>query len=200
MLAFLVNAGYFQSANFAGTASASELCHFSHFEVKVNLSMSDLIRRFFGVPAPAGEEQERESPVRDVRVAACALFLEMANIDGEFSEKERAKFFSIIKKEYDLSSEVADQLFEEAAAELRSSLDLWKFTNLVNENYTDAEKIKVIELLWKIIFADGKLDMHEDYLVHKLATLLNIEHRQLITAKLEVLSEIASPHDEAADG
>lgn len=123
----------------------------------------------------------------DLRIATCALFLEIANIDDEFSEEERDSILSIIRSEYDLSEEHALELARRAMAELKGSVDLWKFTNLINENYTDEEKLRVVELLWRVVYADGKLDKHEDYLAHKLASLLRLSNKQLIEAKLKVL-------------
>ncbi|MFQ5651346.1 MAG: TerB family tellurite resistance protein [bacterium] len=151
--------------------------------------MIDLIQKFFTPdPGPAKEASDA-APVHDIRVATCALMLEMANIDGEFNDQERQQLFAILKKEYGLGKEVAEQIEEAARAELKDSIDLWRFTNLINENYSEEEKLKVIEMVWRIVYADGKLDMHEDYLVHKLATLLKIEHRHLVAAKLEVLKQ-----------
>ena len=73
--------------------------------------------------------------------------------------------------------------------ELDGSIDLWQFTNLVNENYSRYEKINIVEMIWKIVYADGKLDKHEDYLVHKLGKLLRLSHKELINAKLKVLGK-----------
>ena len=83
--------------------------------------------------------------------------------------------------------EHARQLAAEAREELRESKDLWKFTNAINQHYEREEKIRVVELLWQIVYADGKLDRHENYLMHKLGRLLNLKHSQLIDAKLKVL-------------
>jgi uncharacterized tellurite resistance protein B-like protein len=123
----------------------------------------------------------------DVRIATCALFLEIANIDDEFSDEERDRILSIIRTEYGLSEDNALELARRAASELEGSVDLWQFTSLINENYTDEEKLRVAELLWRVVYADGKLDEHEDYLVHKLGSLLRLTHKQLIAAKLKVL-------------
>jgi uncharacterized tellurite resistance protein B-like protein len=66
-------------------------------------------------------------------------------------------------------------------------VDLWQFTKLINENYSNEEKIKIIEILWQIVYVDGKMDQHEHYLMNKLQNLLRLTHDQLITAKLKVL-------------
>jgi uncharacterized tellurite resistance protein B-like protein len=139
----------------------------------------------------SGQNTERVDqgavPEDELRIATCALFLEIANIDDEFSDEERASILSLIKSEYGLTEEQAVQLARRAMEELEGSIDLWKFTNLINEHYTDAEKLRVVELIWRVVYADGKLDEHEDYLIHKLGSLLRLKHKQLITAKLKVL-------------
>jgi uncharacterized tellurite resistance protein B-like protein len=114
-----------------------------------------------GAGAGAGAGASRED---DLRTATCALFLEMANIDDEFSDEERNSILTIIQTEY-----------------------LWGFTNLINDNYTEDEKLRVVELLWRVVYVDGKMDKHEDYLIHKVAKLLRLTHKQMITAKLRVL-------------
>ena len=111
----------------------------------------------------------------------------MANIDGEFSDTERQHLTEMLKSEYGLSDEEVADLTAAAEQERKESISLWQFTDLVNQNYTEAEKIRVVELLWKLIYSDGKLDQHEDYLVHRLASLLGLHHKQLIAAKLKAL-------------
>ena len=149
--------------------------------------MIDLVKKFFGKSRSDVSEAERETTSHDVRIATCALLLEMAHIDGEFSESERESIINIIKKDYDLSDEHAAALIEAAGEELKRSIDLWKFSRLINQNYSTDEKIQIIEMVWKVIYTDGKLDKHEDYLVHKLANLLRLTHRELIDAKMRVI-------------
>ena len=127
-----------------------------------------------------------EETSHDIRVATCALFLEMSNIDGEFSKTERENIISIMKKHYDLSDEYVVALLEASHEELKGSIDLWQFTNLINQNYSMEEKLRIIEAIWRVAYTDGKLDKHEDYLVHKLAKLLRLSHKQLIEAKVKV--------------
>ena len=149
--------------------------------------MIDLVKGLFGKTSQGGRAAQREEKPRDTAVATCALLLEMANIDGEFSRSERDNIISILKRDFRLSDEHAAQLLEASEKELKQSVDLWQFTNLINENYTLDEKTRVIEMVWKIVYTDDRLNMHEDYLVHKLANLLRLPHKQLVDAKLKVL-------------
>jgi len=70
---------------------------------------------------------------------------------------------------------------------LKESIDLWQFSKLINDNYSIQEKMEVIKTLWEIVFVDGKMDRYENYLMHKVATLLRLSNEKLIDAKLAVL-------------
>jgi len=148
--------------------------------------MIDLVKKFFSKRSHDDSSNQRRQRPRDIRIATCALLLEMSNIDGEFSALERENIISILKRNFDLSDEHATTLLEASNEELKGSIDIWQFTNLINQNYSIEEKIRVVEMVWDVVYADGKLDKHEDYLVHKLATLLRLTHKQLIEAKLKM--------------
>ena len=149
--------------------------------------MIDFIKKAFGQEPTSDREHSDDVKTHDVRLAACALFLEMARIDNEFDSNEREMILAILKDEYGLSEGHAKVLAEEAEKERKKSLDLWHFTELINRHFSREEKIHVVEMLWKIIYVDGKLDGHEDYLVHTLANMLNLSHEDLIETKLNVL-------------
>jgi uncharacterized tellurite resistance protein B-like protein len=149
--------------------------------------MIDLVRRFFEKGQGPGSADQGTTESHDVRVAVCALFLEMANIDGKFSASEQDHVISLLKRQYGLSDQHVVELMGASQKGLKDSIDLWQFTNLINQNYSRDEKIQIIEMVWQIVYADGRLDKHEDYLVHKLAKLLRLTHKDLIDAKLKVL-------------
>jgi uncharacterized tellurite resistance protein B-like protein len=148
--------------------------------------MIDLVKRFFGKREGERTSAAEDRSDHDIQVATCALLLEMSNIDGVFSQEERDRIVSILEKEYNMTHEYVEGLIHEADRDLKESVDLWQFTNLINQNYTEAERIRVVELIWEIAYTDGRLDQHEDYFVHKLANLLRLTHPQLIDAKLRV--------------
>ena len=131
-------------------------------------------------------DQDESRPL-NVYLGACAILLELANIDGEFNDAERNNIISVFKKDYNLAEEDISELMAASEKELKESIDLWQFTNLINQNYSLDEKIKVIETVWRVAYADGRLDGQEDYLAHKVATLLRLSHKQLIEAKLKIL-------------
>lgn len=151
--------------------------------------MIDFLKKVFGAEERSYPAGGGDIGTHDVRLAVCALFLEMASIDEEFSEEERELVLNMMKEEFDLSEKYINELVEAAEEQRRSTLDLWKFTDMINRNFNVEEKIRVVELLWQIVYADGKLNKHEDYLVHKISRLFNLKHSQLIESKLRVLKK-----------
>ena len=149
--------------------------------------MIDRLKRFFSkTPEGIVQDTERKSDY-DVLVAVCALFLEMARIDETFSTEEMDNILAILQGKYGLSPQHAEDLIAEAQRELNQSVDLWQFSHLINQHYSDVEKQEIIEILWRIVFIDGKMDRYEHYLMRKLRTLLRVSHDQLIAAKFKVL-------------
>ena len=124
---------------------------------------------------------------RRIQVATAVILLEVANSDEEFSDSERESIVGILKDNFDLSKEEVMELIAVSDEERKGSIDIWHFANVINENFTDQEKHSVMENIWKVIYADGRLDKYEDHIVHKLARILHIPHSKMIEAKLKYL-------------
>jgi uncharacterized tellurite resistance protein B-like protein len=152
-------------------------------------AMIDLIKKIFASNEGAGSSTAQTDTARNVRVAACALLLAMAESDDEFSDVEYEHIIEVIGNEYGLADDNAEQLLEMSREKLKGSIDLWQFTNLINQNYPKEEKIRIVELIWRIVYADGHLNEHEQLLVRKLTKMLRVTQREMIDAKLRVLYE-----------
>lgn len=148
--------------------------------------MIDLLKRFLGTTGSDQTATDQDDQ-QDVIVAICALFIEMGRIDETFTQKEMAAVVEILTEKYGLAREDVDTLMAEADRQLDESVDLWQFARVINENFSNARKEKLIERLWRIVFVDGRMDAHEHYLMNKLSNLLRLSHKQLIDAKLKVL-------------
>ena len=122
-----------------------------------------------------------------VQVATCVILLEVAHYDFEFCSIEKETTKAILKNEFSISEEIIEDLMKVAEERREDKVDLWEFTNVINQNFSKEEKLKIIEAAWKIIYADEKLDKYEDHYVHVLADLLRLRHSDLIDAKLSVL-------------
>ena len=97
--------------------------------------MLDMLKRFFNKTKVNNSSTGKQNRERDLCVATCALFVEMARIDGTFTQAELETILSILKEKYGVSGEHADALIEEADKDRNQSLDLWQFARHINENY-----------------------------------------------------------------
>ena len=114
--------------------------------------MIDMVKRFFGKSSTTGSAADKETFTHDVHVAVCALCIEIARIDEQFTSEELETVMSILKDRYQLSTEHAEALISSADKALEESVDLWQFAELINKNYTPDEKIAIIEILWQIVY------------------------------------------------
>jgi len=143
----------------------------------------------FGKAVDQAGKKETESGAaheKRLKIAACALLLEIAAFDGHFHDEEKKVINRLVKSKFGLTHKETKELIDLSHKELKNSIDLWQFTKLINLNYTKKERVHLIEMLWEVVYADEHLHGHEDFLVHKLAKLLKLQHKDLIGAKIRV--------------
>jgi uncharacterized tellurite resistance protein B-like protein len=124
-----------------------------------------------------------ESSEEKLQLSCAALFLEMMMMDEVVEAKEQDVILELMRNNFSLSTEQATTLIELAELQRKQATDYFQFTSLINNHYSDEQKISLIESLWKVAFVDGVLDMHEEYLVRKISDLLHISHTDFIKAK-----------------
>ena len=130
-----------------------------------------------------GDAAETESEEDRLRTAACALLLEIAHADGEFDDAERRNVEEALCRNFDLTPEAARQLMEHAESVRRDAVDLNQFTSLITSRYDEGQRMTLAEVLWRVVYADGRLSQHEDYLMRKLAHLLDLRPGYLNIAR-----------------
>jgi len=124
------------------------------------------------------------------QVATAALLVEIAKADGDFSGDERKRIIDLMKKDYDLDDECVNELLALSEQKVKDSVSIYEFSSVINESFTQAEKFELVKNLWRIIYEDGKLDSHEDRLIKIIGSTLNLEHKDVISAKLFIKQEM----------
>jgi uncharacterized tellurite resistance protein B-like protein len=148
--------------------------------------MLDAIRRFMNrhLAAEPLEPPPPEGTVpENVRVAACALLLEVAHADGEFTEEEQRRIEDALTRHFGLDEATRGELLELAQAERAQSIDHFQFTRIIRDHYDLGQKVLLAELMWSVILSDGKVADHEGYLVRKLGSLLELPAAYLNQAR-----------------
>ena len=115
--------------------------------------------------------------------AAAGLLIEAAMMDGTFDKAERTKITELLIKQFELPEEVVEEIItaaEETNAEL---VELYSITKVVRDHFDESERIRMVEMLWEVIYSDGTLDDFETNMMRRVGGLLYVSDRENGDAK-----------------
>jgi len=150
--------------------------------------MFEAFRKFLTEVSSGGKQPAQFAP-NDYRLAAAALLVHVAGIDGSVSDVERDKLHSVIKRSFDLDEAETDALVAEATEAEHEAIDLYHFTSLINRSLNEDGRRRVVEMMWEIVYADGRATEFESNLIWRAADLLGISSRERIELGRRVASE-----------
>jgi uncharacterized tellurite resistance protein B-like protein len=125
-----------------------------------------------------------DDPERLVQIAAAALWLEMTRADGDSQRVEHDAVLNAVRAKFGLPEDESQALIDAAEQAAVRATDDFEFTSLINQRFTQAQKERVIEHLWRVAYADGQLSALEEHFVRRIADLLYVSHGAYIAAKL----------------
>lgn len=137
------------------------------------------------------DDSTDETPLQHrLQLATAALMVEMLHVDEQITKPEEEKLQTLLKQRFALSDSEIDALVELAHQEKHDAVDYFSFTSLLNEHYSQQQKIKLVADLWQLAYADKVLDKYEEHLLRRLADLLHVPHKEFIRAKHKVLEHL----------
>ncbi len=145
------------------------------------------IKRFFESNFAPGSSNIDDDPGHAVQLAMAALMIEVAESDYKDAPEEQETLFKIIKSSVNIDEKEANELIKLAKAEHHESTDYFQFTRLINNSYSAEEKIRLIENLWQIAFADSILDKYEEHVIRRISDLIYVSHSDFMATKLRVM-------------
>jgi uncharacterized tellurite resistance protein B-like protein len=151
----------------------------------------DTIRSFLR-GQPVAEPESAAAGPDPVHVAACALLLDVAHADGEFSAPERTHLEAVLERHFSLPPDAGRALIALCEEERARAVDHFQFTRVLRENYDIGQKMVLAEIMWGLVLADGQIAEHEHYLTRKIANLLELEPGYLSTAKASAQRKMES--------
>jgi uncharacterized tellurite resistance protein B-like protein len=131
----------------------------------------------------SGDRRPGDLADDDLRVAYAALLVHAAAIDGEVSGAERRRLIALLKQRFDLDDEATARLVSEATAADARAVDLYHFTRLLNETLDEAGRLRMIETMWNVAFADGAVSGYEDNLIWRVSDLLGVSSSERIALR-----------------
>ena len=141
------------------------------------------IRNFFAQLVEPSAGRPGADSQHALQLATAALLLEMMRMDGSVTAEETAAVAKALQTQFGLGAAEVGALMALATAEAREATDYFQFTSLINKSFSAEQRIQVIESLWRVAFADGRLDAHEQHFMSKIADLLYVPHSAYIAAK-----------------
>lgn len=153
--------------------------------------MLDGLRQFIAdIVSP--DAQERAFDETDYRLAATALLVHVVSLDGEPSAIEKRKLHGLIESRFKLDPGTADRLIASAMRIEGEAVDLYRFTSVIMRSVNEEGRIKIVEMMWELVFADGQVSEFEDNVVWRAADLLGVSSRDRIDLKHRVAEKHAN--------
>jgi len=142
-----------------------------------------------------GERHPSRFDENDYRLAAAALLVHAAAIDGGMSDLERAKLHAVLKRCFNLDDAAADELVVKATAAEQEAIDLYHFTSLLNRSLDEEGRRRMVEMMWQVVYADRHVTEFEDNLIWRAADLLGVSSRERIELRQRVVANRSGGED-----
>jgi uncharacterized tellurite resistance protein B-like protein len=149
------------------------------------------LRQFFAELVDGRKPQDQFAE-NDYRRAAAALLVHIATLDGELGDTKRRKLHAILEAQYGLSAAATDELIAEATRDDRESVDFYHFTSLLMRTLDEAGRLRIVEMLWEMVYADGAVTEFEANVMWRVADLLAVSSRDRIALRERVAAARAN--------
>jgi uncharacterized tellurite resistance protein B-like protein len=156
--------------------------------------MLQMLRDFLS-EVGAGDKPAARLDENDCRLAAAALLIHIMAVDGHVSAREQETLRAVLKKEFSLDDEAADELIEAGTAADREAVDLYSFTSVIKRSLDEEARGRIVEMMWKIVYSDGAMNEFEDNIVWRASDLLGISSRERVELRRSVAAEKQSRGD-----
>src|SRR6266481_8284555 len=155
--------------------------------------MLDGLRHFIADVISPTAQETRSFDDTGYRLAATALLIHVISLDGEPSEIEKRKLHALLESRFGLDPGAADQLIAAATLVEGEAVDLYRFTSVIMRSVNEEGRLRIVEMMWELAYADGQVSEFEDNVVWRAADLLGISSRDRIDLKHRVAGKQATP-------
>jgi uncharacterized tellurite resistance protein B-like protein len=156
--------------------------------------MLEEIKRLFA-ELSGGGKPESHFDADDYRVAAAALLVHVATLENDLTEASRDKLRALLRSQFSLDDSLTDELIDTAVAADREAVDFYHFTHLLMRSLNEEGRLRVVEMLWEMVFVDGGVSEFEDNVMWRVADLLAISPHDRIALRQRVAGDRPSAED-----
>ena len=131
----------------------------------------------------ASPARSPETQTHQLQLATAVLLVEVLRAEPALDAAERCTVISALREKFALRDDEIERLIELAQDTAKTAYDYQRFTSQLNERFSQEQKIRVVEAMWQVAYADAHLDAHENHVISKVAGLLHVSHGEYISAK-----------------
>jgi uncharacterized tellurite resistance protein B-like protein len=161
--------------------------------------MLDGLRHFIADVISPTAHETRSFDDTGYRLAATALLIHVISLDGEPSEIEKRKLHSLLESRFELDPGTADQLITAATLVEGEAVDLYHFTSVIMRSVDEEGRLRIIEMMWELVYVDGEVSEFEDNVVWRAADLLGVSSRDRIDLKRRIAGEQSTAAADSPD-
>jgi uncharacterized tellurite resistance protein B-like protein len=145
-------------------------------------SLKDLFGSLLPTPGGMGASGSSE---HELQLATAVLLVEVMRADTTLADSERETVIAALQREFTtLTAQEMQQLIALAHERSRNATDFHAFTSALNDHFSEEQKLRVVEAMWQVAYADGHLEAHEQHVLWRVADLLHVPHGAYIAAKM----------------
>lgn len=141
--------------------------------------MIERLKKLFAAP----EADSRKPDSHQLAVAATALMVQLSRVDQDEDQREQLAIVEAAVKAHQVTRAEAEELLEDALSHADDATSLYEFTGQINEHLDQDGKQALLESIWRVALADGRIDKYEEHLIRRMADLLHLNHREYMQAR-----------------
>ncbi len=154
--------------------------------------MLQSLKRFLAELTQPTAESSPAEQAHAQQLATAVLLVEVMRAEPTLDETERDAILRSLQTKFGLSGDELQGLLDLAHDRAKTAYDYQAYTRLLNERFSQAQKIAVVEAMWQVAYADAHLDVHENHVISKVAGLLHVTHGEYIAAKMRAKESAAA--------
>jgi len=152
-------------------------------EIAHNRAMLKTLKQLFDSLVPPAPGEPAQSAEHTLQLATAVMLVEVMRADVDIGDAERDAVIAALRSKFGLAADESARLVELAHAASKEATDYFRFTSKINDVFSMEQKIRMIELMWRVAYADGTLSAHENHVMRRLSDLLYIPHGAYVNAK-----------------
>ena len=159
--------------------------------------MINRIKALLGTERRAGDPVPISQAAPDSHLAVAALLVEAAHMDASFDGREREAILDLVAQRFALDGSEAESLLAEAHAAQQQATDLVRFTRTIKDAFAPEARVELIEMLWEVVYADGRVDPFEANLLRRVGGLIYVSDRDRGAARKRVATRLGVTDSQA---